>query len=293
MKNIQKLKKQLLREELSRQGKAPKYKRWLFCICGVAFSLIAWWLWYQANLDEILAAKFQKGLSEKASGQYDRSNTTLQSLVEEYPKFEKNPEALIEVAETLDLYQARYRDALLVYLLLVRDYPGTVQAKIAQKQIAELYKYRFDDCGQAIAAYQQILDQEETNGEPLHYEVADCYFRLNNFEQARIEFETLLKKYPSSPLNAEIQYRIAVTYALEGQLHEAEAAYRLVAETWPDSPYSIEGQFGLAAVLEEQERLREALEILDDIQGVYPNQDALQRKQEQLRVRIDKKKKAI
>ena len=102
-----------------------------------------------------------------------------------------------------------------------------------------------------------------------------------------------MKKYPTSPLNAEVQYRIAVTYALEGQLHEAEAAYRLVAETWPESPYGIEGQFGLAAVLEEQERLQEALEILDDIKGVYPNQDALQRKQEQLRVRIDKKKKAI
>ena len=88
--------------------------------------------------------------------------------------------------------------------------------------------------------------------------MADCYFRLNNFEQARIEFESLLKNYPDSALIAEVQYRIAMTYALEGKLPEAAAAYRLVMERWPDSPYALEASFGLATVLEEQEKLLEA-----------------------------------
>ena len=98
----------------------------------------------------------------------------------------------------------------------------------------------------------------------MQYEVADCYFRMNHFDQARIEFDSLLKNYPQSALIAEVQYRIAVTYALEGKLPEAAGAYRLVVERWAESPYALEASFGLATVLEEQEKLLEALKILEE-----------------------------
>ncbi len=123
--------------------------------------------------------------------------------------------------------------------------------------------------------------------------MADCYFRLNNFAQARIEFENLLGNYSYSDLLAEAQYRIAMTYTLEGKLPEAGAAYRLVIEGWPDSPYALEASFGLATVLEEQEELREALKILEELAGIYPKQDILKKKTEQVQERIKKKKKAI
>jgi TolA-binding protein len=86
---------------------------------------------------------------------------------------------------------------------------------------------------------------------------------------------------------------MAVTYALEGKLAEAAGAYRLVIERWVDSPYALEASFGLATVLEEQEKLLEALKILEDLAGLYPKQDILERKTEQVRERIQKKKKAI
>jgi TolA-binding protein len=127
----------------------------------------------------------------------------------------------------------------------------------------------------------------------MQYEVADCYFRLNNFDQARIEFDSLRKKHPQSPLIAEVQYRIAMTYALEGKLPEAAGAYQLVMERWADSPYALEARFGLATVLEEQEELLEALKILESLAGIYPNQGILERKTVQVRERIAKKKKAI
>jgi len=123
--------------------------------------------------------------------------------------------------------------------------------------------------------------------------VADCYFRLNNFAQARIEFESLLKNDPKSDLFAEVQYRIAMTYALEGKLPEAAGAYRVVIERWSESPYAVEANFGLATVLEEQEELVEALKILEELKGIYPKEDILARKTEQVRERIEKKKKAI
>jgi TolA-binding protein len=84
-----------------------------------------------------------------------------------------------------------------------------------------------------------------------------------------------------------------MTYALEGKLPEAAGAYRVVIERWSESSYAVEASFGLATVLEEQEELVEALKILEELKGVYPKEDILTRKTEQVRERIEKKKKAI
>ncbi len=280
-------------EELQRQGKAPKTKLWI-CL-GLVFILLAAGgvYWYQVSLQKRLEERYQKGLSLRQEGQFKAAVELFQSLYADHPSFVKTPQVLFQTAEILDLYLERYSDALLTYLILERDYPDAAEVEQARRQVAILYKYRLNDCGQAIAVYQKLLDQPGRNNDQLQYEIADCYFRLNNFAQARIEFESLLSNYSYSELLAEAQYRIAMTYTLEGKLPEAAAAYRLVVDNWPESPYALEARFGLATVLEEQEELLEALKILEDLEGIYPKEDILKKKTEQVRERIEKKKKAI
>ena len=45
---------------------------------------------------------------------------------------------------------------------------------------------------------------------------------------------------------------------------------------------------GLAGVLEERDRLREALAVLEELQGSYPNPDALAKRIANLKGRINK-----
>jgi TolA-binding protein len=292
-KEIQKLKKQLLMEELERQGKAPKTRFWIFLSLALVVLAAVGGFWYHSNLQARLEETFQKGLALRQAGRYVEAVDLFVKLHDEYPSFVRVPQALYQTAEIEDLFLGRYSDALLTYLLLERDYPDAAEVYPARQQVAFLYKYRLNDCSQAIAVYQKVLDQPGQQKDQLQYEVADCYFRLNNFAQARIEFDSLLKNYPDSGLVAEVQYRIAMTYALEGKLPEAAGAYRLVMEKWAGSPYALEASFGLATVLEEQEELLEALKILEELAGIYPKQDILERKTEQVRERIEKKKKAI
>ena len=292
-KEIQKLKKQLLLEELKRQGKAPKQRLWIFLGLIMVALVAAGAYWYQANLQTRLEERFQEGLALRQETRYSEAVEMFKELHTEQPSFVRIPQALFQIAEIKDLYLGRYSDALLTYLMLERDYPDAPEVFAARKQVAVLYKYRLNDCGQAIAVYQKVLDDADGNSDQLQYEVADCYFRLNNFAQARIEFESLLKNDPQSDLFAEVQYRIAMTYALEGKLPEAAGAYRVVIERWSESSYAVEASFGLATVLEEQEELVEALKILEELKGVYPKEDILTRKTEQVRERIEKKKKAI
>jgi TolA-binding protein len=280
-------------EELQRQGKVPNRRFWILLGLVLVVMVAGAAYWYQATLQARLEETFQNGMALRQEGKYAEAVELFSNLHDEYPSFARVPEALFQKAEILDLYLFRHSDALLTYLLLERDYPEAPEVEPARRQVAILFKYRLDDCGQAIAAYQKVLDRPGPDNDQLQYEVGDCYFRLNNFEQARIEFENLLTNYPYSDLAAEVRYRIAMTYALEGKLPDAAAAYRLVIEGWPESPYAIEASFGLATVLEEQEELLEALKILEELDGIYPKQDILKRKTDQVRERIAKKKKAI
>jgi len=287
------LKKRLLMEELQRQGKVPNRRLWIYLGLALAVLVAGGAYWYHATLQARLEETFQNGMALRQSGQYAEAVELFSGLHDDYPSFVRVPQALFQKAEILDLYLFRHSDALLTYLLLERDYPDAPEVDPARRQVAILFKYRLGDCGQAIAAYQKVLDLPGPDNDRLQYEVADCYFRLNNFEQARIEFENLLNNYNSSGLTAEVRYRVAMTYALEGKQPEAAAAYRLVMQDWPESPYAIEASFGLATVLEEQEELLEALKILEELDGIYPKQDILERKTEQVRERIEKKKKAV
>lgn len=213
----------------------------------------------------------------------------LRKLQAEHPEAARAPEALLQAAKLLNFSLNRFPEAQLAYLSLERDYAATPQATEARQQIAGLYKYRLNDQPRAIIAYQRLIDSDGENADQLQYEVADCYFRLNNFEQTRIEFENLLRNYPGSSLAPEVQFRIAVTHALEGDADSAMMAYREVSARWPQSPYAIEARFGLATVLEERDRLQEALSILEELQGAYPNREALAQRIANLQGRLGKK----
>jgi TolA-binding protein len=287
-KQIEKLKKQLLWEELRRRGKKPRHQRLLLAGAVLLTMLLAGFFWYQANLDGILEKRYQKGLALRDAGDLTGAAELLLAIQAQHPDSARAPEALFQAAQLQHLSLGRYQEALLAYLSLERDYPGTPQASEARRQVADLYKYRLDDQARAISAYQRLLDDAGKDADRLQYEVADSYFRLNNFEQARIEFETLLRAYPASTLAPEVQYRVAVTYALDGEADNAMRAFREVTARWPQHPYAVEARFGLATVLEERERLREALVILEELQGVYPNREALAQRIAQLHARIDK-----
>ncbi len=291
---IRKLQKKLLREELKRRRKNSKRSRLL--VTGSLILLIllfAGGAFYRYNLDNLLEADFQRGQERVEEGNYQGAVDVFEAIYHRHPNYHLAPQALFEAGEVLNLYQQRYPEALLTYLLVEKDFPDSKAAHSARRQIAEIYKYRLRDYSRAVVAYQKILDDGVADGDRVQYELADCYFRLNNFEQARIEFESLLKNWPQSPLVPQVHYRIATAYLLDGDLKAAEAAFREVIHNWPKDPFALEARFGLAGALEEGEHLVDALKVLKDLRGVYPNTEILEQRIAQVQERIRKKKKAI
>ena len=288
------MKKRILREELKRQRRTSRRRRVLLATAlavTVLFGIGTWF--YINNLEKILSEEYLRMEQIQAQGQYEEAAQGFRKIYERRPGFAKAPQALFQTGEILNLYLRRYPEALIAYLEVIKSYPGTELARQSYGQVAEIYNHRLRDYGQAIVFYQRLLDSGAQEPDRLQYEIADSYFRLENYEQARIEFDILGKNYPDSPLVPEVAYRIAVSYSLEGKLQEAIEGYRDLLEKWPDTGYALEARLGLAAALEEGEELREALKILQELDGVYPNAEVLATRIEKVKERISKKKKAI
>ncbi|MEZ4600945.1 MAG: tetratricopeptide repeat protein [Syntrophotaleaceae bacterium] len=293
---IQKLKKKILWEEKKRRKSksGPGWTRKLLIgligallVTGVAL------VFYLRNLDRILETQFQRAETLLEEGEYSRAQAKFYRLYEKHPNFNRSAEALLMSGEILHLYLQREKEALLAYLLLERDYPDAVECQRAQYRIAEIYKYRLEDYDRALPAFQKLIDSDYAEADRVQYEIADTYFRQKNREQARIEFEYLVKNYPRSPLIPEALFRIGSTSALEGNFGEAEFVYRKVMEEYPDSPFAQEAQLGLVAVFERKGELRAALQLLETMRGTYDKQEILENKIKQIRNRMLKKKKAI
>jgi len=283
-----------LLEELKRRRKNSSKHRLL--IRGVLLALILLFgglIYYMTHLGEMLTDDYSQAEVLLEEQRYEQAVEAFRRIYDHHPSFSQAPQAIFQAAEILNLYLQNYHEAVLAYLLVEKDYPNTELSRRAQRQVADIYKNRLRDYPRAIVAYQKLLDSGAEGGDRIQYEVADAYFRLENFEQARIEFESLLKNYPGSALLPEVEYRIAVAWTLEGHPKEAESVFRRVFERWPVSTYALEARYGLATTLEERDELGEALRVLESLKESYPNTEAVAKKIEQVQERMRKKKKAI
>jgi len=281
-----------LREEIQRRYPNRTRNRIIAVVLPLVLILIGG-ATYWAKRDDLFAARYSKGIELWQGGAYEKSVTTLRAIYNDYPSFPLAPDALFQSAEILNMNLHRYQEALLAYLLVLKNYPEHNLQERSLRQVANIYKYRMLDYSDAIVAYQKLLDLGAEGRDRLLYEVADAYFKLNNFEQARIEFETLSSEEPRSALVAEARYRTGVCLNLEGKYKEAETQLKSLIKEGPDTTFGIEARFALAETLEQMERLRESRRILEELQGLYPNQEALEQKLEQVNERISKKKRAI
>lgn len=226
-------------------------------------------------------------------GSYRRAVSLLRSLHEHYPDTDDAPQALMLAGEVLLLNLQKDQEALLSFLLVDRDYPDTSWGQAARQRIAEIYKYRLQDYGRALVAYQKILDSKSPDSERTQYEIADTYFRMNNFEQTRIEFESLLNDYPDTKLFAEALYRIGSVFFLEGNLSDAMHVLQKLCRDYPENAFALEGSFVLAQIHEERGELSKALQVLKELEGRYAKESILEQRIAQIMQRIKKKNRAI
>lgn len=235
---------------------------------------------------------FSLAVKQQSRGEIAAAEKSYREIYQHYPQAAEAAEALLKIGKIWQYDRQDGQRALLSYLQLEHDYPDSPLVLPAREEAAWIVKYTLKDDFRAIEFYQRLLDLNTGHLDKYYYEIADCYFRLENYPQARIELEILLEKFPDSPLAADVLYRKGGIFLLEGRTTAAQQDWQSLIEQYPDSRYRLQARFNLAKLLEEQGDLQEALQSYQEIEG-FSHPELLRKKIDHLEQRIADKKGAL
>lgn len=269
------LKQDLKKPRTIQQNRNRKRYGLLFLLCLLLGTLLyPALLRYQASAPQRLLAE---GIRQESLGRIPEALHGYGVLVRDYPGAEEAPEALYRIARIWQYDREDPQRALLTYLQLERDFPASSHVQGARESVAQILKYDLRDDMQAIGYYQRLIEDQAGTPDRYRYEIADSYFRLENYPQARIELENLLAEHPGSALIEEGLHRKATILTLENRAVEAQQDWLRLIEQFPHSSYVSQARFNLARLLEEEGKLQEALEAYQQLED-FPRPRVLEEK---------------
>jgi TolA-binding protein len=146
-----------------------------------------------------------------------------------------------------------------------------------------------------MAAYQTLLSIEAKSLEQdfFLFQLGQSYFRLNNFEKAREQYQKVLEDFPKSSLGARVRYEIGNTYYMEGKYDIAIEALKQVVRLNAPSEYATEAQFLMAQSFEHLDKATNAFQMYQAIQDRYPAQEVLKFRMQEIEKKIKEAEKKV
>lgn len=242
----------------------------------------------------------QSGIDEANDLMYRRQYVAADQL---YRKLAKRLEALGDLDEeeeaqrllVLDrlgkinaLYLHDYDDAIGYYQTLVRFAPKSEPAVAARATVADIYHHRLGDLQAAIDAYQKLVidfpNHPETRRAQL--QIANAYFQLRSYEQARTEAELVINRWPKSDEAAQARFQIANSYYVQARFPQAIATYERLLEEKPNPSLVALVLFELGNCFQELNQSERALAYYFACLPDHPDPLMVQRRIQRLRERL-------
>ena len=214
----------------------------------------------------------EKSLSE---GDYREALEGYGRVIEEFPGSSFAAKSQYRIAGIYDRHLGGTDRALEAYSEVRYMYPDTPEARLASAAMAGIYS-RGGDHKKAVEEYQLLLDGPAPERLAYRRLIAAEYVMMNDFRQARIEYEELAASEGlPAELVPEILYQIASTYYISGQAIEAARRFDEIIRKYPEADIVMEARLGKGNALAEAGRTGEALDILRSLEREYPNKEAL------------------
>lgn len=250
--------------------------RWMLLGLG-ALALTVWGVWFsfERTPKRYLDTAEQKLLADDYLG----AVRDYEKITEEYPRSRWTPEA--------------YFWSGVIYFLYLDDPPKAIRSLqksiqmaeppeerifAARQYLADIYQKKLDKPKDAIAQHERIM-QESADPEQVlesQYKVGELYFDLGDYEQARTEWDLLVRKNPKSRWAPAALYRQGSIFYIKGKCKEALEFYQRLLSDYPEKETSHDyAKFDMANCYEEGQRPAEALQIYKDLEGHYPNKELL------------------
>ena len=219
--------------------------------------------------------QYHRGEALFEKGEFSSAVEVFRKIATYTPDSSWAPEALYQSGLINYLYLKNYEEAVDDFAHLVYYYPKNKNAFDAQAKIVEIYVNKFDDPMQAIVELRKLIEKYPNHDgmDQYQYMLAQCFYKLRDFDQVRLEYLILIDSFPGSDLVPEVYYNIANTYFIEGggKLEKAIEYYQRVIDEYPESEFVHDSRFYIAAATEEVGDLDEAKRLYEELLPTYPN----------------------
>jgi TolA-binding protein len=243
---------------------------------------------------EAIKKEIDRAEAFRNNGKYLKAIEAYQKVIDSSPESSIATQSLYEIGNIYYLCLNDYPRALRFFSQLIYSYPESRWAVFSQKNIADIYLFKIGDFEWAISEYDELIKVENLGTirrDEIVYNIARCYFDLNNFEQSRIEYRSLLERFPNTSFAVEAYFRIATTLYLQGEHEEAIKAYEEVVKRFPKEKRSAEARFEIASLLEEMGELEKALDIYRKLLRSYHNEEMVRARIDQVKERLEAKER--
>lgn len=212
------------------------------------------------------------------------------SFVRSHPEHRRAPEALFEAGNIQQMILNEPAKAIATFQMLVSNYPVSEYTMKAQRRVAEIQKNHFANYRQAIIEYEKLIRANAPPAEAAMYqfEIAQCYTLLHNYDQAAIEYQALVSKYPKENLD-EVYFQMGNNAYINGKYEDAIQAYREMVGRYPKSSFRTQAVFGMGNAYEEMNDFENARLRYESVQKDYPSPKVVEIRLQALAQREKKK----
>lgn len=204
-------------------------------------------------------------------GDYAGAVDEYEAVVSEHPTSPYAPRSQYMVALVYNRHLFDTGRALKAYSKLTYMYPEAPEVIRALEDMAEIHS-RTGEHSRAIEEYERLLKNNPGKKNDYQYLVAMEYIKLNDFVQAQAELRDLAGRLPEGPERLKARYQMAYIHYLNGETKKALEAYDEIIQGSGDAKLTANAMLGKARTLEEAGRLGEALDLLEALRDVYPNE---------------------
>lgn len=211
-------------------------------------------------------------------------------VVDRYPESRNAETSLFRIGEILLLNLSEPEKAIEYFTRLTLEYPKSEGAIAARKTMALIYEKTLRDYDRAIIQYQKLIDDRNVaSNDEYQFAIGRCYYKKGNFNQAIIEYRSLIRRYPASALVPEAYYEIGNCYFVMNDCEKAVKQYGEILQEYPNTKRHGDILLSMGVCLEEKEEYGKALKLYGDLLDEYSNRALIQKKMDDVMARMKNK----
>ncbi|HPD18793.1 MAG TPA: tetratricopeptide repeat protein, partial [Candidatus Goldiibacteriota bacterium] len=211
------------------------------------------------NPDLIAEALFQQGKVYEIQEYYSDAIKSWQSLVYNYPKSKRAPEALYKISDLLFKAQ-QYDKALAGFQEILTRWPKDPIAEDAMLAIAEVY-YNSDQEAKAVKVYEDFMkkypDSKKVQSVEEGMQRAD--YRKAEKKEDPVMLIEFANKYPKSPLVVDALYKAGEIYYQTSKFQQAIDVFNRLIENYSNDSLAINSNYYIGACYEGMQNFEGAI----------------------------------